>query len=167
MEAQHSIHGRLDALIAHFANGNKTAFAKEVGTLPSVVASITGGRMSKPGFELLEKIMLRYPEINGSWLLAGRGPMTVPTPPARVQLPYKPPTAPRPSQFLPPNTDFLEEFHKQQSADWGYLLEVGKYLEAVSPSALMNDFTDRLPYTLNPSYEPDELDQEEEGNRIR
>ena len=69
--------------------------------------------------------------------------MTIPIPPARVQLPYKPPVAPRPGQFLPPNaSDHLEEFYTQQSADWHYLLEVGKYLEAVSPSALMADFTD-------------------------
>jgi hypothetical protein len=158
---QAPVHERINLLIEHFAKGNKTAFAKEVGTLPSVMASIVGGRMSKPSFELLEKIMLRYPEINGSWLLAGRGPMTVPTPPARVQLPYKPPTAPRPGQFLPPHNDELEEFYKQQSVDWGYLLEVGKYLEAVSPSALMTDFADRLPYTLNPSYEPDRMEPED------
>jgi hypothetical protein len=161
MDTQASVHERLNALIEYFAKGNKTAFSKEVGTLPSVVASIVGGRMSKPSFELLEKIMLRYPEINGSWLLAGRGPMIIPAPPARVQLPYKPPTQPRPGQFLPSNaTDHLEEFYKQQSADWHYLIEVGKYLEAVSPSALMQDFTSRLPYTLNPSYDPDEVEQD-------
>lgn len=169
MEIQAPVHERFNALIEHFAKGNKTAFAKEVGTLPSVIASIVGGRMSKPSFELLEKIAVRYPEINGSWLLAGRGPMTIPVPPARVQLPYKPPIAPRPGQFLPPNaTDHLEEFYAQQSADWQYLLEVGKYLEAVSPSALMADFTDRLPYTLNPDYEPDRVEPEydESGNQI-
>lgn len=169
MQTQAPVHERINALIEHFAKGNKTAFAKEVGTLPSVIASIVGGRMSKPSFELLEKITLRYPEINGSWLLTGRGPMVIPTPPARVQLPYKPPTAPRPGQFLPSGaTDHLEEFYMQQSADWGYLLEVGKYLEAVSPSALMTDFTDRLPYTLNPDYEPDRIepDHDEHGNQV-
>ena len=161
METHQSVHERLNSLIEHFAKGNKTAFAKEVGTLPSVMASIVGGRMSKPSFELLEKIMLRYPEINGSWLLAGRGPMTIPTPPARVQLPYKPPTARTAGlSFLPP-TDHLEEFYKQQVVDWEYLLEVGKYLEAVSPSPLMADFSDRLPYTLNPDYEPDQKEPED------
>jgi hypothetical protein len=160
MSTEVSVHERINQLVEHFAKGNKTAFAKEVGTLPSVIASIVAGRMSKPSFELLEKVMLRYPEISGNWLLAGRGPMLIPTPPARVQLPYKPPTAPRPGQFLPPNAiDHLQEFRMQQSADWGYLLEVGNYLEAVSPSALMLDFTSRLPYTLNPSYEPDEAEQ--------
>jgi hypothetical protein len=164
METQASVHERLNMLIEHFAKGNKTAFAKEVGTLPSVIASIVGGRMSKPSFELLEKIMLRYPDINGGWLLAGRGPMTIPTPPARVQLPYKPPTAPRPGQFIVSSaSDHLEEFYKQQSADWDYLIEVGKYLEAVNPSALMLDFASRLPYTLNPSYDPDEVDQTHDG----
>ena len=161
MKTQETVHERINVMIEHFAKGNKTAFAKEVGTLPSVIASIVGGRMSKPSFELLEKIMVCYPEINGSWLLVGRGPMTVPSPPARVQLPYKPPTAPRPGQFLPPGaTDHLEEFYMQQSVDFGYLIEVGKYLEAVNPSALMLDFTSRLPYTLNPDYEPDEVGQD-------
>lgn len=154
-----SVQERVDSLVEQFANGNKTAFAKEVGTLPSVLASIVGGRMSKPSFELLEKIMLKYPEISGNWLLTGQGPMLIPTPPARVQMPYKPPGQRKGSEFFPPGaTDHLEEFRTQQSADFHYLIEVGNYLGSVNPSDFMRDFTARLPYTLNPDYDPNEVE---------
>ena len=169
MEPQTSVHERLNLLINHFAKGNKAAFAKEIGTLPSVIASIIGGRMSKPSFELLEKIVLRYPEVNSSWLLTGRGMMLIPEAPARVQLPYTPPTLPSSGgQFLPPGADrHLREFYAQQSADFDYLIKVGEYLEALNPSELMLDFTSRLPYTLNPDYEPDRIEPEfdEHGNQ--
>ena len=70
-----TIHERVDTLVRYFCKGNKTAFGRETDILPGVLASITGGRMSKPSFELLQKIMIRYPEINGDWLLLGREPM--------------------------------------------------------------------------------------------
>ena len=70
-----TIHERVDTLVRYFCKGNKTAFGRETDILPGVLASITGGRMSKPSFELLQKIMTRYPGINGDWLLLGREPM--------------------------------------------------------------------------------------------
>jgi hypothetical protein len=70
-----TIHERVDTLVRYFCKGNKTAFGRETDILPGVLASITGGRMSKPSFELLQKIMIRYPAINGDWLLLGREPM--------------------------------------------------------------------------------------------
>lgn len=70
-----NIHQRLGILVDYFCKGNKTAFGRETDILPGVLASIIGGRLSKPSFELLQKIVTRYPEINGDWLLLGRGPM--------------------------------------------------------------------------------------------
>jgi hypothetical protein len=70
-----SIHERIDTLVRHFCKGNKTAFGRETDILPGVLASITGGRLSKPSFELLQKIMTRYPAVNGDWLILGREPM--------------------------------------------------------------------------------------------
>lgn len=74
-DQQTTIHERVSQLVDHFSKGNKTSFGKETGILPGVLASITGGRLSKPSFELLQKIMARFPSINGNWLLMGRGSM--------------------------------------------------------------------------------------------
>jgi hypothetical protein len=70
-----TVHERLNLLIDHFCRGNKTAFGRETDILPGVLASITGGRLSKPSFELLQKVMTRYPEVSGDWLILGRGSM--------------------------------------------------------------------------------------------
>jgi hypothetical protein len=70
-----TIHERIDIIVRYFCKGNKTAFGRETDILPGVLASITGGRMSKPSFELLQKIVTRYPAVNGDWLLLGREPM--------------------------------------------------------------------------------------------
>lgn len=70
-----TIHERMEILISHFCKGNKTAFGRETNTLPGVLASIIGGRKSKPSFELLERILTRYPEINAGWLLMGTNNM--------------------------------------------------------------------------------------------
>lgn len=71
-----TIHERMEMLVDYFCRGNKTAFGRETDILPGVIASIVGGRKSKPSFELLQKIMTRYPEVKGEWLILGRGPMT-------------------------------------------------------------------------------------------
>jgi hypothetical protein len=70
-----TIHERISTLVDYFCKGNKTAFGRETDILPGVLASITGGRLSKPSFELLQKIMMRYPAVSGDWLVLGRGPM--------------------------------------------------------------------------------------------
>lgn len=75
IDEPNTIHERIEALINHYCKGNKTAFGRETDILPGVLASIVGGRMSKPSFELLQKIITRYPAVNGNWLIVGRGPM--------------------------------------------------------------------------------------------
>lgn len=72
-----TIHERVSLLVDYFCKGNKTAFGRETDILPGVLASITGGRLSKPSFELLQKIMIRYPSVSGDWLILGRGPMII------------------------------------------------------------------------------------------
>jgi hypothetical protein len=174
MDIQAPVHERLNSLIEHFAKGNKTAFAKEVGTLPSVIASIVGGRMSKPSFELLEKITVRYPEINAGWLLTGRGSMVMPEAPDRVEIPYRAPrpmAERKPGQFLPPDYvgyDPYEEFRAQRTKDFEYTLQVISYLVEMNPSQKLLKLQERIPFTLNPNYDPDnEPDQYDgEGNRI-
>lgn len=69
------IHQRIGLLVDHFCAGNKTAFGKETDILPGVLASIIGGRMSKPSFDLLHKVLSRYPQVSGDWLISGQGSM--------------------------------------------------------------------------------------------
>lgn len=48
--------------------------AELLGINPAAISHIMAGR-NKPGFELLQKILRRFPQINPDWLLVDRGPM--------------------------------------------------------------------------------------------
>jgi transcriptional regulator with XRE-family HTH domain len=58
-----------------FKGLNNSSFAKSLGVFPSIIGNITGGRLGKPSFELLEKLVDAYPDISAEWLLRGEGPM--------------------------------------------------------------------------------------------
>lgn len=45
-----------------------------LGINPAAISHILAGR-NKPGFDLLQKILRRFPQINPDWLLVDRGPM--------------------------------------------------------------------------------------------
>lgn len=77
IEEKGTVHERIEKLIYHFTKGNRTAFGKETDILPGVLSSIVSGRLSKPSFEALQKILTGYPSINPTWLLFGQGPMLV------------------------------------------------------------------------------------------
>jgi transcriptional regulator with XRE-family HTH domain len=49
-----------------------TRFAEEVGTVRSGISHVIRGR-NKPGIDLLQKILSRYPSVNSQWLLTGKG----------------------------------------------------------------------------------------------
>lgn len=66
---------RLNQLVDYFCKGNKTAFGRAADIQSGVLASIVGGRGSKPGFELLQKFLTAYPKVEPTWLLFGNGPM--------------------------------------------------------------------------------------------
>jgi hypothetical protein len=51
-----------------------SVFADEVGVIRSSISHIMSGR-NKPGVELLQKVLKRFPEVSAEWLLAGLGPM--------------------------------------------------------------------------------------------
>ncbi|MFD1873877.1 hypothetical protein [Hymenobacter bucti] len=70
-----SISERIMKLVEHFCQGNKTAFGRAADIQSGVLAGIVGGRESKPGFEILQKLLTAYPTVNPTWLLFGRGPM--------------------------------------------------------------------------------------------
>lgn len=49
-------------------------FAEMLGVNPAGISHLLAGR-NKPGYELLQKILRRFPRINPDWLLVDRGPM--------------------------------------------------------------------------------------------
>jgi hypothetical protein len=69
------IHQRLEKLINELEDGNKSAFARNVGVQSGVIGDLLGKRKNKPGYELLNKIASAYPQVNTSWLLRGIEPM--------------------------------------------------------------------------------------------
>jgi plasmid maintenance system antidote protein VapI len=56
---------------------NKNQFAKRLGVHPTVIHNIIDekGRGNKPSFDLISKLMSSFDNINGDWLLTGRGNM--------------------------------------------------------------------------------------------
>lgn len=54
---------------------NNNSFAKAIGVNPVVTFNVLEGRKSKPSFELLEKIIFTFDNINLYWLLKGEGEM--------------------------------------------------------------------------------------------
>ena len=68
---------RITKLVAHFCQGNKAAFGRAADIQSGVLAGIVGGRESKPGFEILQKLLTAYPTVNPTWLLFGQGDMII------------------------------------------------------------------------------------------
>ncbi len=64
-------------LVQKVDNGNRSAFARRVDLTPGAISDMLGGRMSKPGFEVLQKIVLALPTINKNWLLLGEEEMFI------------------------------------------------------------------------------------------
>lgn len=68
------IHEKIQYLVDHFCAGNKALFGRDAGIPAPVIASLTGGRKSKPSFEVLQKILAQFP-VNANWLVMGQGQM--------------------------------------------------------------------------------------------
>jgi len=66
---------RFELLINEFAKGNKRAFSKAIGVSPTVVENVVGVRNGKPSFDVLQKIIYAFENINPGWLLTGNGTM--------------------------------------------------------------------------------------------
>jgi hypothetical protein len=52
---------------------NKNSFSISIGVDPTVIHNIVGGRLTKPSFEVLEKILLSHDNINLEWFILGKG----------------------------------------------------------------------------------------------
>jgi hypothetical protein len=55
-------------------NHSKSSLALELGVSLPLITHITTGR-NKPGIELLQRVLQRFPDINPMWLLLGEGEM--------------------------------------------------------------------------------------------
>jgi phage repressor protein C with HTH and peptisase S24 domain len=68
-----SVNQRINFLIDFFEAGNKSAFGRNVDMKSGVVGDLVGGRLNKPSFDALLKILKAYPAVNTEWLVLGRG----------------------------------------------------------------------------------------------
>jgi len=68
------IHQRISNLITSLGV-SQSQFCHKIDVSAPVIHNITKGRLSKPSFDILEKILLTYKEVNADWLLRGRGGM--------------------------------------------------------------------------------------------
>lgn len=69
-----TINERLSLLIKALELNNNS-FAKKLNVNPAVTFNIIEGRRTKPSYDLLEKIIFSFDNINLYWLLKGEGDM--------------------------------------------------------------------------------------------
>jgi hypothetical protein len=72
---QSTINQRIQHLIDNLEKGSQAAFARKIDVRTGTVGDIIGKRQSKPGYEILAKIVASYPELRADWLIAGEGEM--------------------------------------------------------------------------------------------
>lgn len=170
IEEPSTIHERLEILVDFFCKGNKTAFGRETDILPGVIASIIGGRKSKPSFELLQKIMTRYPEVKGDWLILGKGPMAGNT--VAVKLSDQEPTtyltshAPTES-YVPhenevvgiPMSQWMQEYQDQKLKEAVAIKSIVDYLVKKDDSEEMRLLRDMLPSALGVDFSSSSMEE--------
>ncbi len=66
------INDRIKQLI-RVLDENPNSFAEQIGVKGAVVYNIIRGRRNKPSFEVLNKILITFGEVNTEWLLRGEG----------------------------------------------------------------------------------------------
>lgn len=54
---------------------NKRQFSNEIGVQPQTLHHIISGRLTKPGYEIIEKILSTFSYISADWLITGKGEM--------------------------------------------------------------------------------------------
>ena len=55
---------------------NKNSFSNSIGIQPQTLHHIVGGRRTNPSFEVIERIISTYSDINAKWLITGEGSMS-------------------------------------------------------------------------------------------
>jgi len=70
-----SINERIELIISTLEL-NKNSFSRKIGLSNStVVGNIVSGRMNKPSFEVLHKILTTFDQVSADWLITGKGEM--------------------------------------------------------------------------------------------
>jgi antitoxin component HigA of HigAB toxin-antitoxin module len=70
-----SINERILVIMKHYGY-NKNSFTSKVGlSSPSVIGKILNDNNRKPSFDVIEKLINTFPDINAEWLVAGTGSM--------------------------------------------------------------------------------------------
>jgi len=70
-----TINDRISLIITHFGY-NKNSFSKKIGIENNVtIGNIVNGRLNKPSFDIIEKILQNFDSISSEWLLTGKGEM--------------------------------------------------------------------------------------------
>ena len=64
---------RIDAVMKAL-NLSARQFAAEIRVQPGTISNMMSGR-NNPSYEVIKRIMERYPTLNPEWLIAGRGEM--------------------------------------------------------------------------------------------
>lgn len=72
-----SINSRVKKIIEHFEL-NPNSFSVRTGITAPAVHHIIGERQSKPGADVIGKIIKAFPTVNSEWLLTGKGDMILP-----------------------------------------------------------------------------------------
>jgi hypothetical protein len=65
-------------MVQVFAGGNKSAFGRKADIQASVLAGLVGGRMSNPSFDMMQRLLTAFPQVQGQWLVMGQGNMLKP-----------------------------------------------------------------------------------------
>lgn len=67
------INKRIVVLMDYFGY-NKSTFAEFVDVSQPIITHITNGR-NKPGMDIIQKLLIKIPDLNPNWLLIGEGDM--------------------------------------------------------------------------------------------
>ena len=68
-----TINDRIEMLVDERFNGNKAAFAKSIGLLPTGLSNYLGNKLSsKPSVDMVTKIVVAL-NVDARWLLTGEG----------------------------------------------------------------------------------------------
>ena len=71
--SQSTVHQRIAELIDAYEGGNKSAFARRIELSTGALADLIGGRLNKPSYDVLLRILAAYPLVKTDWLLKGSG----------------------------------------------------------------------------------------------
>ncbi|WP_148375263.1 MULTISPECIES: helix-turn-helix domain-containing protein [Butyricimonas] len=73
-----NVNERIKCIVDECFDGNVSAFARAIDISQSTLKDIVGGRFSKPGYDVLEKILSAESLfISPDWLMKGKGDMII------------------------------------------------------------------------------------------